>query len=238
VGKRRSRTARDARRRAYGQNFLVDRRLAGTLVREAGVEATDLGVEIGAGRGALTAELVRRAGSVVAVELDAVWAERLRKQFAADAEVAALGGDALQIPFPTVPFRVVANVPFNVTTALLRRLLDDPRTQLQRADLIVQREIARKRAGRPRSLLSASWSPWYRFRMGRQIPRTAFRPVPAVDAAVLVVERRAMPLLPPEDCDAFAGFVNACFRGTLVRDLDASQWATLFEAYASTRRRK
>jgi 23S rRNA (adenine-N6)-dimethyltransferase len=115
-------------------------------------------------------------------------------------------------------------------------LLDDPCNRLRRADLIVQREVARKRAGKPRSLLSASWSPWYSFRLGRRIPRTAFRPVPAVDAAVLVVERRREPLLSLGERDAFAAFVGACFRGTLVRDLDASQWTTLFQAYASTRR--
>jgi 23S rRNA (adenine-N6)-dimethyltransferase len=237
VGERRSRTARDARRRAYGQNFLASRRLAAALVRDTRVDATDLVLEVGAGRGILTAELARRAGSVVAVELDRVWAERLRKRFAADENVFVTEGDVLSIVLPAGPFRVVSNVPFNATTALLRRLLDDPSIDLRRADLIVQREVARKRAGKPRSLLSASWSPWYRFRLGRRIARTAFRPVPAVDATVLVVERRHEPLLPPDEREAFAAFVRACFSGALVHDLDASQWAALFEVYASTRRR-
>jgi 23S rRNA (adenine-N6)-dimethyltransferase len=234
VAGRRSRTARDARRRAYGQNFLANRRLAATLVRESGVRATDLVLELGAGRGVLTAELARRAGTVIAVELDPVWAEQLRKRFAARQNVVVIAGDAMQTALPTEPFRVVANVPFNRTTAVLRRLLDDPRTPLERADLVVQQAVARKRAGNPRNLLSASWSPWFRFRLGRHLPRTAFRPVPSVDAAVLVVERRREPLLPPEQCDAFAAFVAAFFDGALARELDATRWAGLFSAYAST----
>jgi 23S rRNA (adenine-N6)-dimethyltransferase len=117
VGERRSRTARDARRRAYGQNFLASRRLAATLVRESGVEATDLVLELGAGRGVLTAALARRARSVLAVELDRVWAQQLGKRFAAESNVVVIRGDALEVPLPAEPFRVVANVPFNITTS-------------------------------------------------------------------------------------------------------------------------
>jgi 23S rRNA (adenine-N6)-dimethyltransferase len=237
VAERRPRTARDARRRAHGQNFLASRRLAATLVREAGIGPADLVLEIGAGRGVLTAELARRARAVIAVELDSVWAEQLRARFRARGNVEILRGDAVRVPLPTEPFRVIANVPFNITTALLRRLLDPSRSQLQRADLIVQKEVAGKRAGRPSNLLSAAWSPWYRFRQGRTIPRTAFRPVPRVDAAVLVVGRRRVPLLPLEERDDFVAFVEAVFSGAVVHELAAPQWAGLYEAYASTRPR-
>jgi 23S rRNA (adenine-N6)-dimethyltransferase len=106
--------------------------------------------------------------------------------------------DMLRLPLPREPFRVVANIPFAATTDLLRGLLADPRTPLTRADLVLQWEVARKRAGRPRTALSASWSPWWRFRLGRRIPRAAFRPRPAVDAGILIAERRREPLLPPD----------------------------------------
>jgi 23S rRNA (adenine-N6)-dimethyltransferase len=93
----------------------------------------------------------------------------------------------------------------------------------------------RKRSGRPRTAVSAAWSPWWTFRQGRRIPRTAFRPQPTVEAGVLVIERRPQPLLGSEAADAFATFAQALFAGTLARDLDADQWAALYHAYTATR---
>jgi 23S rRNA (adenine-N6)-dimethyltransferase len=236
VRERRSRTARDARRRAYGQNFLASRALAAQLVRDAGVRADDLVVEIGAGAGILTCELAKRAGSVLAVELDPAFASRLRRRVGGRENVTVMGGDALRVALPAEPFRVVANVPFNASTAILQRLLD-PRQQLQRADLVLQWEVARKRAGRPRSALGAAWAPWWSFRLGRTIPPEAFRPRPAVAAAVLVAERRRAPLLPPESFEEYGAFVRSLFDGTLVRGLDGAGWAALFGAWDSAQTR-
>ena len=232
MGARRARSSRDARRRAYSQNFLASSALAAQIVREANVRRTDLVLELGGGTGVLTAALARRARTVRAIELDPVWAARLRERFGGWSNVEVVEGDALRVPFPSEPFRVVANVPFAATTAMLRRLLDDPRTPLTRADLLLQWEVARKRAGQPRTALSAAWSPWWRFGLGRRIPRTAFRPRPAVDAGVLVVERRGRPLLPLEAHEQFAAFVQALFTGTLARELDARRLAALFTAYS------
>lgn len=233
MGARRARTSRDARRRAYGQNFLASRALAAQLIRDAKVEPGELVVELGAGTGILTRELARHAERVRAVELDPVWARRLRQRFAGNERVKVVEADLLRMQLPAEPFRIVANVPFGTTTRLLHRLLDDPAVALTRADLILQWEVARKRAGKPRTAISASWSPWWRFRLGRRLPRTAFRPQPAVDAGVLVVERRRDPLLPPDAAESYAAFVRAIFAGTLAPELDPLQWASLFGAYAT-----
>jgi 23S rRNA (adenine-N6)-dimethyltransferase len=227
------RPPRGARRRSYSQNFLASSALAEQLVREAKVGRRDLVVEVGAGSGILTAALARRARRVLAIEIDPVWAARLRQRFAAWENVEVIEGDARRVPLPDEPFRVVANIPFGATTALLHALLDKPVTSLERADLVLQWEVARKRAGRPRTALSASWSPWWHFRLGRRLPRTAFRPPPAVDAGVLVVERRREPLLPLEAREPFRDFVRGLFAGTLARDLDARHWSALFAAYAT-----
>jgi 23S rRNA (adenine-N6)-dimethyltransferase len=232
VGGKRPRGQRDTRRRSYSQNF-ASPALAAQIVRDARVKSSDFVVEVGAGSGVLTAELLRRGAKVQAIEIDPALAARLGSRFGANQNVEIIEADALRLPLPEDRFRVVANVPFSVTTPLLRRLLDDPRTPLIRADLILQWEVARKRAGRPRTALSASWTPWWRFRLGRRIPRTAFRPRPAVDAGVLVVEPRRRPLLPPEAHDPYLDFVRGLFTGTLARDLDATQWVALFAAYAA-----
>jgi 23S rRNA (adenine-N6)-dimethyltransferase len=106
-------------------------------------------------------------------------------------------GEQALAPLPRGAYRVVANPPFNLTTTLLGRLLDDPGRGPTRADLLLQREVARKHAAAPPATLrTAAWAPWWRFTLGEQVPREAFRPVPKVDAAWLTIERRDPPILP------------------------------------------
>jgi 23S rRNA (adenine-N6)-dimethyltransferase len=205
------RTARDERRRRLGQNFLRPE-LADRFVEAAGVTAGEFVVEIGAGSGAITAALARRGAEVLAVELDPVWADRLRRSIgpAHRDRVRIVVGDFLTVPLPRRTFRVVACLPFGSTTAILSRLLDDPYGRMRRADVIVQWEVARKRSAAPASTLrSTAWAPWWEFRLGRRIPALEFRPVPRVDAGVLVVSRRDPPLLPPAMAARYEAFVRA-----------------------------
>jgi len=205
------RAERLERRRRLGQNFLRPA-LAEQLVAEAGLRPGEFVVEIGAGAGALTVALGRGGVDVVAVEIDPMWAERLRARFDREARgrVRVVQGDFLSLPLPTRPFRVIGSLPFARTTDALRRLFDDPRVPLERADLVVQWEVARKRAAvPPATLLSTVWAPWWEFRLGRRIPAAEFRPVPRVDAAVLVVTRRDRPLLPVAMAGSYAAFVRA-----------------------------
>jgi 23S rRNA (adenine-N6)-dimethyltransferase len=139
-----------------GQHFLSGRLLASALVRAAAVAPFDLVVEIGAGTGALTEALASRARLVLAVEIDPNLASRLRRRFAGTDNVRVIERDALAFDWPAEPFRAFGNVPFAITTRLLRSILDTP--WLRRADLVVQWEVALKRAF-PKSgnLLGFSW---------------------------------------------------------------------------------
>ena len=204
----------NARRRAeLGQHFLAGGWLAAELVEQAGVGSGDLVVEIGAGTGVLTEALARRAGRVVAVECDPRLAERARGRLARFGNVRVVTADALTLPVPRRPFRVVANLPFGSTAAILRRLLGDPRTRLERADLIVQEEAARRYAtGRPATPETIAWGAWYELRAGRRLGPSSFRPPPRVGAAVLVARRRDPPLVPVAGRRRFAALVQAGFR--------------------------
>jgi 23S rRNA (adenine-N6)-dimethyltransferase len=205
------RTRRDERRRRLGQNFLRPER-AERLVAEADFRPGELVVEVGAGLGAITLALAKRGIDVVAVECDPVWASRLRQlvRRVGQARVRVVEADFLSLALPTRPFRVIGSVPFGRTTDVLRYLLDEPRVSLERADVVVQWQVARKRATTPpATLLSTLWAPWWEFRLGCRIPANEFRPVPQVDAGVLVVIRRDRPLLPPEMARSYAGFVRA-----------------------------
>jgi 23S rRNA (adenine-N6)-dimethyltransferase len=206
-----ARTARDERRRRLGQNFLRPE-LGRQLVEAAGLRPGELVVEVGAGRGALTFALAREPVDVLAVELDPVWAERLRAELrrAGCGRVRVVRADFFALALPARPFRVIGSLPFGRTTEICRRLFDDPSLPLERADLVVQWEVAVKRAQQPpASLLSSAWAPWWEFRLGRRIPAGAFRPVPRSDAGVLVATRRRPALLPPAVAPAWARCVRA-----------------------------
>ncbi len=205
------RTPRDERRRRLGQNFLRPE-LADRLVADAEFRGGELVVEVCAGPGTITLALARRAVDVVAVEVDPVWAQRLRDlvRQAAPTRVRVVEADILFLPLPARPFRVVGSLPFGQTTSILHRLLDEPTLPLERADVILQWEVARKRAAvPPATMLSTVWAPWWEFRLGPRIPAAEFRPIPRVDAGVLIITRRSRPLLPVAMAGRYAEFVRA-----------------------------
>jgi 23S rRNA (adenine-N6)-dimethyltransferase len=204
----RGRTRRDWRRRQLGQNFL-DPALAEEIVGTTGFVPGELVIEVGAGTGALTHALVRRAVRLIAIEPDPVWAERLRERLAGNRAARVVARDFLAVDLPREPFRVVGSLPFARTTDILRRLLDDPALPLRRADVIVQWEVAQKRAAcPPTTLLSTAWAPWWQVDLVRRIPAQKFRPVPRVDAGLLAVIPRDPPLLPRGMAAPYAAFLR------------------------------
>jgi 23S rRNA (adenine-N6)-dimethyltransferase len=238
--------ARSARRpgRPRSQHFIRTQAVAAELARDAGVRPDDLVVDLGAGRGRLTAELARAARQVLAVELDARWAAYLDGRWA---NVGVVEADAASVELPDEPFRVVANLPFHRTTLILRHLLDDPFVPLVRADVVVEWGVALKRSRPwPSTMNGVLWGAWYSSSVARRLPRTSFDPPPTVDAGVLVFERRRHPLVPQPAWRGYRGFVAGGFRrglrsvvaartlrklgllGLEARELDAHQWAALF----------
>ena len=153
-------------------------------------------VEFGAGTGRLSRPLLRRADRVIAIELDPALAAFLRDDLGGDPRLTVVCGNALKVPLPREPFRVVGNLPFGSGTRILQRILDDPGSALTRVDVLIQHEAARKRTQvAPSTLATLRWSPWWDLRLVRLVRREAFVPPPSVDAGLLVIERRADPLL-------------------------------------------
>jgi len=214
VPAKRRRTPRDERRRRLGQNFLLADS-AERIVERARISPGELVLEIGAGRGALTFAMARRGARVLAFEIDPQWSQHVRAEARARGHglVRVEQRDFCEAELPEEPFRVMGSVPFGHTTALMAHLFEDPRVPLARADLIVQWEVAYKRAAvPPTTLWSTVWAPWWTFRLGGRVPAQSFRPVPRVDAGVLVVTPRRPPLLPPRMARAYAAFVRSEWR--------------------------
>ena len=138
----------------------------------------ELVVDVGAGHGALTGHLLQAGARVIAVELHQGRVEYLRERFP---EARIVQADAITMTWPRRPFRVVANPPYGAGSALLRVLLA-PRSQLTAADLVLQRAVVRRHADQ-------AIRRWH-LNQGLTLPRSAFRPVPRVDSAVLVVRKR------------------------------------------------
>ena len=196
-------------RHELGQNFLAHSPTARTIASLAAAFPGTI-LEIGPGDGALTAELVRLDRPLVAVELDEHRARRLRKRFERVPHLEVRCADALRTPLDAAV--LVGNIPFHLTTPLLRRLLSAG--TWQHAVLLTQWEVARKRAGvGGATLMTAQTAPWFTFSLHGRVPRERFRPVPSVDGGLLGIRRRPSPLLPTRDRAGYERFAREVFTG-------------------------
>ena len=186
-------------RQELGQNFLADPHVITAVQDLVRTETFGPIIELGAGDGALTRPLARLGRPITALEIDPRRAHRLASSIRADStstgsHIDVVRADILRHRFPDTPHTVVGNIPFHLTTAIIRKLLAEHAWTC--AVLIVQWEVARRRAGvGGASMLTASWWPWYDFRLVRRVPAASFRPVPSVDAGLMTMHRRAIPLV-------------------------------------------
>ena len=196
-------------RHELGQNFLTDSKTIQTVV---GLVAMTDGpiVEIGSGGGALTLPLQSLGRPITAVEIDRQQARMLRDRV--NSKTTIVHGDFLQFRGPRTPHTIVGNLPFHLTTAIMRRILHADHWTM--AVLLVQWEVARRRAAvGGATMMTAQWWPWYDFALTARVPAWAFTPRPAVDAGLMTIRRRSAPLVDPTMRDRYAAFVHAVFTG-------------------------
>jgi 16S rRNA (adenine1518-N6/adenine1519-N6)-dimethyltransferase len=225
-----------------GQNFLADTGAAEKIVDALGDLSQTVAVEIGPGRGALTQALARRAGRLIAIEIDRMMAAQLRYEYSRQPHVEIIEADVLKLDFRTIlnrtigplndlrplkpaPARVVGNLPYYITSDILLRLFEF-HDQFDVIVIMVQREVADRIAAKPGSrdygLLSATAQLYTRVENLFTLPPEAFAPPPKVHSSVLrltVAPRFAELRVEPAE---FIGFLKTAFamkRKTLVNNL-------------------
>jgi len=221
------RALRDALRRhgiraatSLGQRFLIDRAVLAAIVDAAEIGPGDDVLEVGPGPGVLTVALADGARSVTAVEVDARMVAVLEDTLAGHDNVRIVRADALSVDLFAVgarpPTRIVANLPYQITTPLLERFLADERRP-PLVTVLVQLEVARRicatpREGRERGYLSVFVQSFAEPRIVRRVPARAFRPPPRVESAIVTLRIRARPAFAPLAQQPFLRLVSDAFR--------------------------
>ena len=202
--------------KGLGQNFLQDPQALEKIVSAAEIQAGDTVLEIGPGLGSLTRYLAVAAKEVIAVELDENLIEPLMAVLSPYQNVQIIRGDILKLApgelIFTDGYLVVANIPYYITSAVIRHLLESG-SKPRRIVLTIQKEVAQRICARPGdlSLLALSVQVYGAPRIAAQIPAGAFFPAPKVDSAVLVVDIFPTPLIREELLRPFFKLVKAGF---------------------------
>jgi 16S rRNA (adenine1518-N6/adenine1519-N6)-dimethyltransferase len=200
-----------------GQNFLTDPAVRDAVAEAAGLTPDDEVLEVGAGVGSLTVALAPRCRRLVAVELDGRLIPALRESLAGHENVEVVRTDILRFnirsAFPNGKEIVAGNIPYNLTGALIRKLLDEP-PRPRVLSLVVQKEVAERwTASSGASLSTVAVQVFAEARMLFTIAASAFTPAPRVDSALVRLDVRDRPAVEVDDLQSFFRFVEALFQG-------------------------
>ncbi|MBU5313179.1 16S rRNA (adenine(1518)-N(6)/adenine(1519)-N(6))-dimethyltransferase RsmA [Tissierella carlieri] len=217
--------------KSLGQNFLIDGNIVRKIVDEGDITSEDYIIEIGPGMGTLTEELALRAKKVVAIEIDDTLLPILDETLGKYDNVEIIHGDVLKIDIEKLieeklsggPVKVVANLPYYVTTPIIAKLIED-NLNLQSIIVMVQKEVAERMEAGPGGKEYGSLSVFVNFYSKPEIvvkvPKTVFMPQPKIDSAVIKLEIKKE--LPDVDKDKFFKIVKAAFskrRKTILNSL-------------------
>jgi 16S rRNA (adenine1518-N6/adenine1519-N6)-dimethyltransferase len=208
--------------RGMGQNFLIDGNALDAIVAAGDVAPADTVIEVGPGLGVLTWELAQRAGHVIAVELDRRLAERLRSELPDRRMLTIVQGDILTLApealltadghAPPRSYKVVSNLPYAITSPVLRHFLESLRPP-ELMVVLVQREVAERIAATPgdMSVLAHAIQIYAEPEVLTRVPSEAFIPAPAVESAVLRLRVRATPAIDAEQAPGVMRVIKAGF---------------------------
>ncbi|MDZ7786523.1 MAG: 16S rRNA (adenine(1518)-N(6)/adenine(1519)-N(6))-dimethyltransferase RsmA [Candidatus Saccharibacteria bacterium] len=210
--------------KSLGQHWLADKNVLQQIVDAANITPEDEVVEIGPGTGTLTRALIDNGAHVTAVEFDRNLVDRLQAEFP---EARVVRSDILSFDLSRMktPYKIVANIPYYLTSKLIR-LLSESANPPERAVLLIQKEVAQRVAAAPgdMSLLGVSAQYYWEVSLGIEVPAKLFTPPPKVDSQVVILNKRQQPPFGKIDEKKFFRIVKAGFsnrRKTLLNSLSA-----------------
>jgi 16S rRNA (adenine1518-N6/adenine1519-N6)-dimethyltransferase len=185
-------------KKQLGQHWLTDKTSLESMAEAAQVTSNDTVLEIGPGTGTLTEVLAAEAGGVIALEYDTQRAKELQKHYGGSDKVQIREGDIRSFDLSPLPhgYKIVANIPYYLTSNLLRKLVDDANKPMV-ASLLVQKEVAERVAAVPGdySQLAVFVQIFYEVSLGDLVPAYLFTPPPRVDSQILILRLRSQPLV-------------------------------------------
>lgn len=197
------------RKISHSQNFLKNPEFVGNLIKQTDINNGDLVVEIGPGKGMITNLLKDVAAKVVGIEVDKQLFSSLKTKFGGFSKIEIINADFLQWNLPSSPYKVFSNIPFNMTTDIVTKLLNSKNSPTV-SYLIMQDKAAERFLGDPigkNTQMSILVKPYYETSIVTKINRNQFSPTPNIDAVLVKFQKRNNPLVKPEHSQLFRDFV-------------------------------
>ena len=221
-----------------GQNFLVDENVVNTIIQKADIQKEDLVIEIGPGLGTLTLPLLEKAGKVICIELDNKMVEILNKRFFMYNNLSIIQDDILKIDLNGIiekelktykKVKVVANLPYYITTPIVMKLLED-KLKITSITIMIQKEVAERLLAEPGKINSGAitYAIYYYTKPEHiiNVNKTCFIPVPKVDSTVIKLNILSEPSVKVNNTKLLFKIIKASFmqrRKTLINGLSNAQ---------------
>ncbi len=231
----------------YSQNFLRSPHIVKTLLGHSAIKKTDTVLDIGAGSGVITTVLAERCKHVIAVENEKRTFEKLKDNTKTHTNITLVNHDILTLELPRQPYKVFSNIPFHLSSPIIRKLTEAP-VPPQAIYLIVQKQFAQKLSMDTTSftgLLGASIAPLYTVRIRYSLEKTDFTPPPAVDTRFIELLLRQTPFIATSQLAFYRQFIEKCFSrqkffetlhiSKRPSELSAQEWVALFDKHIKSK---
>jgi 23S rRNA (adenine-N6)-dimethyltransferase len=199
---------------AYSQNFIKDKGLVANLINKTSLTDQDVVCEIGVGQGIITEQLLKRVKKVIAFEIDKNLYDKLSDRLTGQNSLELKFGNFLDYNLPSYPFKVFSNIPFNITSAIVKKLTQSPNTPID-TYLFVQKEAAKKLIGKTfddkNSQLAVLLKPWFDTEVIHKFDRNDFFPKPMIDIVLMRIEKREKPLVEARNKELYEDFIVYTF---------------------------
>lgn len=221
-------------RELLSQNFLWNRELVNKLIRNSSISQNDSVLEIGAGMGIITEQLLGVCRKLTAIEADQQLHSYLKKRLPIDPNFSLLPCDFLDYPLPqSGPFKVFSNIPFSITGEIIKKLLFSQNSPTD-SYLVMQREAAKKFIVNNchNTMLAVIFYPFFDIKIIHNFQRTDFKPIPKIDSCLIRLAKRSSPLIEYSLLSSYRDFIAYFFsRDRSATSLSPEEWRNRFRVF-------